>query len=165
MKTTDFVKMGLEMSKNLAMGLITDMKDAPLTSPTPKGGNHPLWVLGHLAYGEANITNDLILGETNPLAEWKDIFGGGTEPVTDADHYPPFDDLAAKFEEVRARTLSLLNGLTDDDLDKPSKGCPDDLKDFFGTVGQCFLVLALHPMMHHGQVADARRAIGRKPMM
>jgi hypothetical protein len=33
-----------------------------------------------------------------------------------------------------------------------------------GTVGQAFILLALHAMNHRGQVADARRAAGRKPV-
>ena len=62
MKTVDFIKRGLETSKALTLGLIDDMKDAPLTQPTVNGGNHPLWILGHLAYSEANIVNHVILG-------------------------------------------------------------------------------------------------------
>ena len=32
------------------------------------------------------------------------------------------------------------------------------------TAGQTFMVIAMHHMSHRGQVADARRAAGRKPM-
>ncbi len=164
MNAIDFAKGAMGTSKNVVMALIMDMKDAPLTQPTPKGGNHPLWVLGHLVYSEANIVNDIMLGETNPLVKWKDIFGGGSEPVADLSKYPPFDELVAKFEEVRERTMTLLNGFTEADFDKPSKNCPEDRDDFFGTVGKCFTVLALHPAMHFGQVSDARRAAGRSPL-
>jgi len=164
MKATDFAKAAMETSRTLVTGLITDMKDAPLTQPTKNGGNHPLWVLGHLAYSEANIVNHIMLGETNPLIEWKDIFGSGSTPVTDASKYPAFDDVMAKFEEVRERTMTLLNGFTDDDLDKPAKNCPPERKDFMGTIGLCLVILALHPAMHFGQVADARLADGRKPL-
>ncbi|NOY42060.1 MAG: DinB family protein [Planctomycetes bacterium] len=163
MKTTDFLKMALETSKAFTLGLIDDMKDAPLTQPTVNGGNHPLWVLGHLAYSEANIVNHLILGNENPLIEWKEIFGSGNEVVADADRYPSLDELMKKFEEVRTQTLNVLEGLSDDDLDQPSKNCPPGREKFLGTVGQCFMMLSLHATMHYGQVADARRALGRKP--
>lgn len=165
MKTTDFIRAALETSSSATLGLIADMKNAPLTQPTSKGGNHPLWILGHLAYGEANIVNQLMLDEPNPLAEWKELFGGGSQPVADLNHYPPFDDLLAKFEEVRARTLSILDGLSDADLDQPSKGCPVEYRAYFGTVGKCFVMLSLHPTMHYGQVADSRRVLGRKPLV
>ncbi len=163
MKTTDFIKMSLETSKGFALGLIDDMKDAPLTQPTAHGGNHPLWVLGHLAYSEANIINHLILGNENPLVEWKELFGRGSEAVAEADRYPSIDELMKKYEEVRTQTLSVLEGLSDDDLNQPSKNCPPEGENFFGTVGKCFMMASLHPAMHYGQVADARRSAGRKP--
>ena len=44
----------------LVLGLIDDMKDAPLQAPTSKGGNPPLWILGHWTYAESNILEHLI---------------------------------------------------------------------------------------------------------
>jgi hypothetical protein len=31
------------------------------------------------------------------------------------------------------------------------------------TIGRALLVIALHQMVHYGEIADARRAAGRKP--
>jgi len=163
MKTTDFIKTAMETSKQFVLGLLADMKDAPLTPPTVKGGNHPLWVLGHLVYSEANIVHHLIEGKENPLVGWKEQFGQGSEPVDDASAYPSMDELLQEWEKVRAHTLSVLAGLSDDDLDQPSKNVPPGREAFFGKVGNCFMMLALHPSMHQGQVADARRSLGRKP--
>ena len=70
----------------------------------------------------------------------------------------------AAFEATRARTLEVLNSLADSDLDKPSKA-PEDLKRVFGTIGQCFVTLTHHYVFHAGQVADARRSLGRKPLL
>jgi ABC-type oligopeptide transport system ATPase subunit len=33
------------------------------------------------------------------------------------------------------------------------------------TTGRTLLLIALHQMVHYGQIADARRAAGRKPLM
>ena len=164
MKTKDFIKFGLDASKNLTLALIDDMKDAPLTQPTSKGGNHPLWILGHLTYSEANVVSHIIGGEVNPLIGWKEMFGSSREPVSDADKYLPWEEVRQEFDKVRARTLDLLEGLSDDDLDQPSKNCPPGREQMMGTVGACFLVLTLHPVMHRGQVADSRRMAGRKPL-
>ena len=140
------------------------MTTAPLTQPTSKGGNHPLWILGHLTYSEANVVSHIIEGEENPLIGWKEMFGSSREPVADADKYLPWDEVRQEFDKVRARTLDLLEGLSDDDLDQPSKNCPPGREQTMGTVGACFLVLTLHPVMHRGQVADSRRMAGRKPL-
>jgi len=161
MKATDLLRFQLEASKNLTAGLLADMQDAPLTQPTPNGGNHPMWVAGHLAYSEANLTNFILTGITNPLLEWKKIFGAGSEPTTNASDYPPFQDVLAKWDEVRANTLSILETLSDEDLEKPSANPPAGREAFFGTYGKVFSVVSLHAMMHRGQVADARRAASR----
>jgi len=161
MQSKDLLKLNLEMTKGIVLGLIEEMKDAPLTFPTPKGGNHPLWVLGHAAYAEAGIIQEKMLGKSNPLADWKDMFGEGTEPVGDADQYPPFDQVMAKCEEVRQTTLALLDSLSEDDLDTNSKGCDPKYASYFGTYRLCFLMVTNHWLMHRGQVADARRAAGR----
>ncbi len=164
MKTIDYIRMSLETSKAFTFGLLDDMKDSPLTQPTATGGNHPLWILGHLTYAEANIVNHIILGKENPLIGWKEMFGAGREPTTEANDYLPWDEVRPKFDEVRTQTMSLLDGLSEEDLDAPSKNCPPERDAFFGKVGQCFLVLTLHPMMHYGQIADSRRVLGRKPL-
>lgn len=164
MKTTDYIRTGLELSGRLTLALIEDMKDAPLTFPTAKGGNHPLWILGHLALSEARIIQEIMLGRQNPLEHWKELFERGTQPVAEAARYPSFDQVLRAFQEVRAGTLKALETLTDADLDQPSKACPPDLQSFCGTVGQCFLLLGFHSMFHRGQVADSRRMAGRKPV-
>ncbi len=165
MNGIDFVKASLEMSNNLCMGLIDDLKDAPLTFPTEKGGNHALWILGHLTYSEANLTYVYMQGKTNPLASWKDKLAGGSQPVADASAYPSMDEMLAKSAEIRENTLKIVNSLSDEDLDQPAIGCPDEMKDYFGTYGQCLMTVGMHPMMHYGQLADARRTLGRPPIM
>lgn len=165
MQSKDLLKANLEMSMSMVLPMIEDMKDAPLTFPTPKGGNHPLWVLGHLAYAEGSILQEMMLGETNPLADWKEIFGDGTEPVGDADKYPPFDEVLSKCQEVHQANMALFDSLSEDDLDTSSKSCPPEYEGYFGTYRQCFQMIANHWIMHRGQVADARRAAGRKRLM
>ena len=65
------------------------------------------------------------------------------------------------FEKVRAETLELLARLAEADLDKPSVNSPS--QELFGTVGRCLATLVNHQTFHVGQIADARRALGRKP--
>lgn len=103
----------------------------------------------------------MMLGNSNPLAEWKDIFGDGTEPVDDVEKYPPFDDVMDRCKQMRLATTTLFDSLSEDELDRPTKHCGPAHQRQFGTYGQCFLFIANHWLMHRGQVADARRAAGR----
>jgi hypothetical protein len=164
MKAVDLIRMALDLSAGMTLAMVEDMKDAPFTFPTPKGGNHPMWVLGHLAWSEGEAVQHHMLGRANPLGQWRALFGFGSEPSAEPARYPPFDEVLKAFKGLRAETLKVLGTLTDDDLDQPSKDCPPELKQFLGTFGQCFLIPILNTMHHRGQVADARRAAGRKPM-
>jgi uncharacterized damage-inducible protein DinB len=163
MKTVDFIRMGLEWSAEAALALIDDMKDRPLTFPTPKGGNHPLWVLGHLAWSEGEFLQ-FLTGRPNPLAHWKGQFGQGSEPSAEAARYPAFEVVRKAFQDLRAETIALVDSLTDADLDQPCKACPPELQRFLATNARCLLVAMVHPYHHRGQVADARRAAGRPPL-
>lgn len=163
MKAIDVIKMALAFSDQFTLQLIEDMRDLPLTQPTPRGGNHPLWVLGHLAAAEALIPQ-VLLGEPDPLEHWRDLFSFGSEPTADPARYPTFDEVLRTYRTLRARNLALLDQIGEGGLDRPTKSPPPGLEQLFDTVGKAFLVTALHQMNHRGQVADARRAAGREPV-
>lgn len=165
MNAVDLLRHQIEFSKQLTAGLLADMQDAPLEFPTASGGNHPTWIAGHLAYAEANLIHHMLEGNENPLLEWKSLFGAATEPTSDASMYPSLSELLAKWNEVREHTIKFLDTLTDDDLDKPSLNAPPGREEAFGTFGKVLTMVAHHPLMHRGQVADSRRAAGRDRLM
>lgn len=163
MNTIHYIKMSLENATGWAMGLIEDMKDAPLTQPTPNGGNHPLWTLGHIVRSESDLLDGFILGQPNRFPELEN-FSMGNTPSTDAGDYPSMDELIGKFQEIRAATLAHLSTLSEEDLDKPSHA-PEEFGPPFATIGSCFAAVGTHLMFHAGQVACARKAAGRGPLM
>lgn len=163
MNGIDVIKASLAMSREWLNSLLADVHEAPLTAPTPRGGNHPLWVLGHLAHSEASLVAEFVLGEKNPLAKWDQLFGMGSTPVADAEVYPPFDEVKAELERARSRTLEVLGRFSDADLSRRSHA-PEAYASTFGTVGQCLVCIAEHETFHAGQIADARRAMGKQPV-
>ncbi len=163
MNAIEVLKAELEMGRQWLMALISDVAGAEVTSPTPRGGNHPLWVLGHVTHSEAGMVNGFVLGQSNPLAKWDQLFDMGSQPVGDLNAYPSLAELRVEFEKVRANTLKVLAGMSESDLDKPSYA-PAHIASMFGTVGQCFAAVGLHCTFHAGQAADARRAAGKKPI-
>lgn len=164
MKTKEFIQASLAMSKDWTTRLLESMKDQPLVQPTPNGGNHPLWVLGHLVHAESFLLDECMQGKPNRFPEFKELFGAGTEPQTDAAKYPGMDQLLASFDEIRADTLAFLDSLSEEDLER-NNSAPEDFADFFGTNAKCFSALIIHTSFHTGQVADARRVAGQKPLM
>src|SRR5947207_12259589 len=127
MKAIDVIRTAMQTSDQSIMMLLDDLRDAPLTAPTPCGGNHPLWVLGHITFIEGNIPK-IIFGEPNPVAQWAPLFAAGTEPKPDASAYPPFDEVLRSYCDLRARNLKLLEEIGEAGLDRPTKSPPRGLE-------------------------------------
>ncbi len=163
MNTIDFIKLSLESSSGWTMSLVEDMKDSPLTQPTANGGNHPLWVLGHLVHSESMLFDCFVQGKENRFPELAEAFAFGSTPSTDASSLPSMDELLAKFKEIRADVTAYLDTIGEADLDRPSHG-GEDFGPSFATIGGCFSAMTVHVAFHGGQVSDARRAAGR-PLM
>jgi uncharacterized damage-inducible protein DinB len=163
MKAIDLIRGALQLSDDAIMMLAGDLGDAPLTAPTPRGGNHPLWVLGHITFVEGSVPH-VLFGEPNAVANWAHLFAPGTQALNDAKTYPRYEEVLSKFRELRTRNLKILDTLGEEGLDQPTQAPPRDLKDVLGTAGQAFLTIAMHHISHRGQLADARRALGRKPV-
>ncbi len=164
MKATDIILHSLDTATNWGMGMLNDLQDAPFAQPTSNGGNHAIWILGHITYSESSLLDGFILGKPNRFGHWEHLFAAGTTPTTDASKYPAFEELVKEFNTMRAATLDYLNTLSDDDLDKPSYG-PEEFGPLFGTVGACCSAMSGHIGFHNGQLADIRRALGRPPLM
>jgi hypothetical protein len=160
MQTKDAIRFALTVSNGAVLNVIDEMSGAATTFPTPNGGCHPLWVLGHLTLVEGMVP-EILFGEKNAAGEWQPYFGENSEPVADAKAYPPFAEVREKYRQLRERNLKLLESLSEADLDRPTKTPPKGREKEFATYGQSFLVLALHQAMHRGNVTDARRAAVR----
>lgn len=163
MKAIDLIHRGKQLSDEFTIKFLEDMHDAPMTQPTALGGNHPLWVAGHLAVSEGQIPA-MLFGESNPVEHWKPLFDGGTQPTTDASDYPPYEEVLRTYRDLRERNLKLLDEIGDEGLDRPTAAPMPGAENYFDTFGQVFLTMTMHQEFHCGQIADARRAAGRKPL-
>ena len=159
MQSIDLIRENLTRSENIVLARVEEMRDHCFVFPTPRGGAHTMWVLGHLAFIEGQVIRQFMLGEANPLSRWEEPFDGADVSAKKED-YPTFDEVLAACRRSRAETVALLDTLTEEDLDRPSAGAPDGVDDLFGTRRRCLQFVADHWFMHRGQLADARRAAG-----
>lgn len=159
MRSLDLIRDNLERSRDRVLARVEDMRPHCLFFPTPNGGGHTLWVLGHLAYVETLVIEQFMLGRENPLARWEAVFDGA-EVSGDPRHFPPFDEVLDRCREARRATLSLIDTLSEEDLDRRSARAPEGTGALFGTHRLCLQYAADHWYMHRGQLADARRAAG-----
>jgi hypothetical protein len=164
MKAIDLVRFSLVMSDQSFQSLLFDLREHPMATQAPSGGNHAIWILGHLTVIEAGLPG-ISDGEPNPLSEWEPLFMPGTTPTRDAKAYPGFDELLGLYREHRARSMEMLEHIGDAGLDRVPKHIPPGFEEGMATVGRTFTLMALHQMFHSGQLADIRRALGLKPRM
>jgi hypothetical protein len=66
MHMKDAIKFALTISNGSVLSVIDEMSDAATTFPTPNGGCHPLWVLGHLTLLESMIPAALFAEKKTP---------------------------------------------------------------------------------------------------
>lgn len=164
MSAMETVRWALRLTDESAERFLGDMRDEPLARPTSRGGNHPLWVIGHLAVIEGMLPH-VLTGEPNPLQHWWPLFGTGTEPSDDPGVYPPLDEILAIYRDLRAKNLARLEAIGEEGLDDAPQAIPAGFEDHMRTVGRAFHLIALHQMFHLGQVADCRRAVGKRPFV
>lgn len=162
MNGIEVIKQAMGMASQMALALADDLKEQPMRRACDNG-NHALWIMGHLAVSEGQI-NQNMCGEPNELEHWLDLFRGGTNPSDDASIYPSYDEVVEAFKTQHGKMMAKLDTMTDADLDKPATDVPEERKEYLGLVGQCFLIMAIHPWHHRGQLADIRRGLGRDPM-
>ncbi len=159
MQSIDLIRDNLTKSREIVLARVEEMREHCLVFPTPNGGCHTLWVLGHLAYIETLVVRTFMLGDENPFAHWEKIFDSG-QVSADSGLFPPFDQVLATCREVRASSLALLGSFTEEDLDRKSAHPPHGFEAMFGTYRLCLQYVADHWYMHRGHLADARRAAG-----
>ena len=163
MTAIEFIKLNLKLGQERIHNLLQGIEGHELTTPISGGGNHALWIVGHLAWAEGSLIGKFVRGESNPLESWTPLFGIGSKPEPDAGKYPALCELISHWNRLCAATMDLLSSLQDADLDRPSKAPPERAA-IFGTIGHCLAMIGNHQSFHAGQIADARRAAGLKPV-
>ena len=144
------------------MKLLDEMKADPLVRPGPWGGNHAMWIAGHLAVIEGRL-HKMLYGTPNPVEHWKPLFDWGSEPRDDPSAYPPYEEVMQTFRRLRAGTLAFLDEVGEEGLDRPTKHQPPGFSGF-ETVGSAMMIVGCHACGHFGGVTVVRRASGRQPV-
>ncbi len=159
MKAIDAIRIALKFS-DMGMKHLSEMRDAPLLRPGPWGGNHAMWIAGHLTVVEGRL-QQMLHGTPNPVARWKPLFDWDSEPVDDPAAYPPYDEVLQTFKQLREQTHAFLDEVGEQGLDQPTKSQPPGFKGF-ETVGNAILIIAVHATGHLGGLNVVRAASGKQ---
>src|SRR5215204_2060320 len=119
MKAIDAIRMALQFGDH-GMKTLEDMADDPFVQPGPWGGNHAMWIAGHITVIEGRL-NKVLRGTPNPVEHRKPLFDWGSELKTDRSAYPPFEEVLQTYRRLREGTLAFLDEVGEEGLDRPTK--------------------------------------------
>ena len=123
--------------------------------------NHALWFAGHMSVSDNFFVSVVAPERAKELDGYGEKFGMGSQPTSDPAAYPPAPEVLEVMRERRQTLLSALDGLTDEDLAKPT---PEGTPDMFSDIGSVFEMATWHEALHAGQMSIARRALGNEPL-
>jgi hypothetical protein len=162
MNLAQHIRSTLEMPMFVVNAYLEDLVDADLLVRPLASMNHLAWQLGHLISSENFHINQVCPGGMPSLPEgFANEYSKETAVIDDASFFRSKDEYLSLMREQRTGTLSLLDGLSDDELNRPS---PERIRYFGPTVGSVFAGESAHWMMHVGQWAVIRRKLGKPPL-
>lgn len=162
MNAKDAIRSAANLSTTVLKAYISDLDDGDLMRRPGKGCNHLAWQLGHLISSEIHLLNCVARGKGTELPPgFADAHSKASASSDDPASFHVKQTYVGLFDEVRAASLAALEAYAQSDLDRPA---PEDFRDFCPTMGDMFMLIATHPMMHAGQFVVVRRQLG-KPIL
>jgi len=150
----------LAFARHKTLALLEDIPQNELLHQPVPGGNHALWILGHLAGTDDQILTGLVPRASNLPESWPMQFGQGSTPIARASAYPGLTAIKDRLAAMRAELERWFASLSDDTLRSP---LPDDWKPFAPTYGALMSSIAWHEGLHAGQLTVIRRSLGIAP--
>ncbi len=162
MDSRDAIRQSMGIADMVAQGYLGDLEDADLLIRPVDGANHIAWQLGHLINSENQLVGSIRPGSMPELPEgFAEQYTKETASVDDPAKFHTKDQYLQMLKDQREATLSLLDQLSDEDLDQPA---PEQFREHFPTVGHIMALQAIHTTMHAGQWTVLRRKLG-KPVL
>lgn len=163
MNARDAIKSALSSTQNMLGWYLGDLSDAELLERPVPGANHIAWQLGHLISSEIWLVKSTLPDADYPElpAGFADQHSKETAAVDPPQGFATKTEYLDLFNKVRAKTLVLVDTLSDADLDKPTQG---QMAQFAPRLGDLLLLVSNHVLMHAGQFSVLRRKLG-KPVL
>lgn len=151
----------MAFSRQALSGMLDTIPEENWCHQVTDGCNHPMWIVGHMAW-----TDDYFLqklgGKPSALpADWGEKFGMGSKPSSDAGAYPPASEVREKFNNLRESLVAWYRGLSDEQLAAP---LPEDLSGFAPNHAAWAGTMGWHEGLHTGQLTMARKSLGMTPL-
>ncbi|MHC5028556.1 MAG: DinB family protein [Planctomycetota bacterium] len=152
------MKHNISFSHMITKSYLSDISDEEMLVRAVPGSNHIAWQLGHLIASERSLMSSV----GGDMLDLPDGFEArhGKENI-DSDDPADFlskDEYLAMMDEMHAAAVKLIDSVDEAGLDAPG---PENMREFFPTVGAVLFLAGGHEMMHAGQIAAIRRKLGK----
>ena len=151
----------IEGSRDFVLKLIDTLSDYQLLTRVDGFGNHTLWIMGHLAFGEDLFVSEFRDEPSCLPAGHAELFGAGSEPQNSATAYPPRQEMSDRLTTARKRLITWAETLEGEAAWQPA---PESLVHLAPNAVSSVHTLAQHDFFHAGQIATIRASLGMKPL-
>jgi uncharacterized damage-inducible protein DinB len=161
---SSLIQMGfntLDFGRGFTMNLLEATPDDAFLAVPCEGGNHPAWIVGHIAATDDAFVSALSGGKPSLPESWDKLFGYKSEVVCDASVYPSRAELTEALGSTRTILKTWLETLSDEQLLEPIEG---DLSQFAKDRAMLMGTIAWHEGLHAGQLGVVRRSLGMPPL-
>ncbi len=150
----------LEFSRRNLLALLEDIPDDKLCHQPVAGGNHALWIMGHLTQTDEWFPRGFGGYESRLPAQWNELFGMGSKPVGDVSAYPPVAEIREAMNSRRQEMIGWFKSMPPEKLLEPLGG---DWEMFAPNHVGLAQSIAWHEGMHTGQLTVVRKSLGIAP--
>lgn len=162
MQASDAIKQSYNLSHMVLNSYVGDLSDDELRMRPHAGCNHIAWQLGHLIHSEISLLDSIAPGHAVELpAGFAEKHSKENAASNDSGDFHTRDEYMSLFAKIKDATFAALDSTDAVKLDDPA---PERLRDFCGTVGGVYVLIANHVMMHAGQWVPVRRSL-EKPIV
>ena len=150
-----------EKVRGLSKMFISGLKDVDINKRLEIDNikfNSAYWIVAHLVWTEHFLLVEGVGGE-NMKIDWLDEYAYGTDPDS-VKTKPPYEEILKKLDEVHAKAVEIIKGLSDEQLDE------DNLigANFGGSKAKRNVITHAirHEPMHIGQISWILKSNGIK---
>jgi len=151
----------LKFARRITLGLLEGIEDQQFLHRPLPGGNHAMWIVGHIACEDDEFLSELAGRKQQLSKPWHDNFGMGSTPSDDASAYPSIAEIKTQLASLREQFLGWLQTMPEARLGQP---LPESWATFAPNYAAFMSTAACHEMLHAGQLTVVRRSLGLKPV-
>jgi hypothetical protein len=154
----DMVQELLGTSRFVMSTYLSDMSDADILVRPVEGAHHAAWQLGHLIVSERWMIEGVSPHSCPALPDGFEVGHAKEAESREGALFRPIKEYQDLMMAQRRATIEVAKGLSESQLMEPA---PEGMRSYAPFVRSVFLSIGGHELMHAGQIAVIRRALGK----